>query len=71
MKKETKLSKEADVIYNSFYWKLYPHTPNVAYVAKQTCLLHLSRIIELGQEIGSEDFINKWTTIRQIIIDDY
>jgi hypothetical protein len=71
MKKGIKLNNEAEAIYNSFYWKLYPHTPNVAYVAKQTCLLHLSRIIELGQEIGSEDFINKWTTIRQIIIDDY
>lgn len=71
MKKEIKLNNEAEAIYNSFYWKLYPHTPNVAYVSKQTCLLHLSRIIELGQEIGSEDFISKWTAIRQIIIDDY
>ena len=71
MMEKKKLKNEAEAIYNSFYWKLYPHTPNVAYVAKQTCLLHLSRIIELGQEIGSEDFINKWTAIRQIIIDDY
>jgi hypothetical protein len=45
MKKETKLEKEAREIYNSFYWKLYPHTPHVAYVSKQICLLHLTRIV--------------------------
>lgn len=69
--KEKKLEKEAKEIYNSFYWKLYPHTPNVAYVSKQTCLVHLTRIIELGKEIGSQDFIDKWTQIREIIIDKF
>ena len=71
MKKETKLEKEAREIYNSFYWKLYPHTPHVAYVSKQICLLHLTRIINLGEEIGSQDFIDKWTEIREIIINKF